>query len=154
MYGSRQISQVAVALLAILAAWAPGCGGKDRTADPQTAEADRLVHQRWGKSLAELPTVTLVLISAHNENILDEYELAFSLHHAVQFGQKVAIDRRNVGGGGSSIQRYLQNVYAEADTSRIDVLWGGGDLLFQAMLRPTDRHPDGAAGAADASPTT
>lgn len=143
MLTSRWTTVLIAALPAVLAAWASGCRGQDRAADPQTAEADRQVRQRWGVGLEELPTVTLVLISAHNENILDEYERAFRLHHAVQFGQNVTLDRRSVGGGGSTIQRYLRNVYAEADTSRIDVLWGGGDLLFQAMLRPTERHPGG-----------
>ncbi len=127
-----------------LTVWAGGCGEKDRTpADPRTAEADRQVRQRYGKGLDELPTVKLVLISAHNENILDEYAWAFSLHHAVEYGQKVDIERRDVGGGGSAIQRYLQNVYAEADESRIDVVWGGGDILFQVLIRPTTRHPQG-----------
>jgi iron(III) transport system substrate-binding protein len=139
----RCAANLAAVLLAALAAWAPGCRGKGLPTDPRTAEADRLVRQRWGKPLAELPTVTLVLISAHNENILDEYQRAFSLDYAVRFGQTVTIDLREVGGGGSAIQRYLRNVYAEADTARIDVLWGGGDLVFQAMLRPSQRHPDG-----------
>ncbi len=143
MNRSTWTTPLVAVLLAALAVWAPGCGGKDSAADQQTAEADRQVRQRWGVGLEELPAVTLVLISAHNENILDEYERAFCLHHAVQFGQRVTIDRRDVGGGGSAIQRYLRNVYTEADTSRIDVLWGGGDLLFQAMLRPSERHPGG-----------
>ncbi|MCJ7545117.1 MAG: extracellular solute-binding protein [Phycisphaerae bacterium] len=143
MYASRWTTIAMAVLLAAMTAWMPGCRGKDRAADPQTAEADRQVRQRWGVALEDLPTVTLVLISAHNENILDEYERAFRLYHAVQFGQNVFIDRRSVGGGGSTIQRYLRNVYAEADTSRIDVLWGGGDLVFHAMVRPTERHPTG-----------
>jgi ABC-type Fe3+ transport system substrate-binding protein len=132
----------AVLTLAFLAAWPAGCQSKDHTADRQTAEADRQVRQRFGCTLDDLPTVTLVLLSAHNENILDEYERAFSLYHAATYGLKVSFERRDVG-GGSAIQRYLQNVYAEADTSRIDVLWGGGDILFQVLVRPTDRHPGG-----------
>lgn len=135
--------RAAAVVLAACAAWAGGCGGKDRAADAGTSEADRAVRQRWGKGLEELPTVTLVLISAHNENILDEYERAFSLHHAVAYGQRVSIDRREVGGGGSAIQRNLRNVYAEADTARIDVIWGGGDVVFGVLARPTERHPEG-----------
>jgi len=136
--------RLSAAIIAIYAVLTLGCGGDQNAPDDaRTAQVDRQVRQRWGKSLAELPTVTLQVISPHNENIQNEFAWAFSLHHALQYGQKVQIIWRDVGGGGSAIQQYLQNVYAEADTCGIDVLWGGGDMVFSALSRPTDRHAEG-----------
>jgi len=71
-----------------------------------------------------------VAISPNNTDIEREYEDAFSLHHAVQFGQQVDIDWRDVGGGSSAILRYLENVYSTSDRSGIDVVWGGGEDNF------------------------
>ena len=98
--------------------------------DERTRQTDSRVQAKWGRSLQELPTLTLVVISPHNENIRNEYEWAFSLYHAVEYGQKVRFDWRDVGGGSSTIRTYLQNVYARADSAGIDVLWGGGELNF------------------------
>lgn len=123
-------------LLAAGCLCAVGCDSDKQDAsrgDPREGEADRLVRQKWQKSLAELPTVTLSIISPHNTEIENEFESAFSLHHAVQFGRKVDIEWRDVGGGGTSILQYLRNVYARKNTSGIDMVWGGGDFNFRKM---------------------
>jgi len=111
-----------------------GCGdGKARQDDPRRAAAEKQVRQRFGKSLAELPTRKLIVVSPHNTDIEEEFEAAFSLHHAVARGQKVDIEWRDVGGGSTAILRYLRNVYANSDSAGIDIVWGGGDYNFQKM---------------------
>ncbi len=116
-----------------------GCGRSDSFPDDaRTRAADANVRAVWGKGLAELPTDTLVLLSAHNENIRNEYEWAFSLYHAQRYGRKVSFEWRSVGGGSSSIYAYIENVYGDANsggTSNIDVLWGGGDFNFMSLAR-------------------
>jgi len=100
--------------------------------DPRAAATDEQVRQKWGKSLAELPTVELVAISAHNDDITDEFEWAFTLWHALEFGQKVDIDWLDVGGGGTTIGQFIRNSYENSKTGGIDIdiLWGGGDILY------------------------
>jgi ABC-type Fe3+ transport system substrate-binding protein len=120
-----------IRLLLLVALLLPGCRGTaGAPSDPRAPEADRQVRAKYGKGLDELPTLKLVAISPHNGNIQNEFAWAFSLHHAVEYGQKVAIEWRDVGGGGSTIEQYLYNVYARSDTSGIDILWGGGDQTF------------------------
>lgn len=110
----------------------PGCG-EEQPLSPREAAADKRVRETFGESLEELPTVELVAISPHNTDIENEYESAFSLHHAVRFGQKVDIEWRDVGGGSSAILRHLMNVYENSDRSGIDIVWGGGEHNFQRM---------------------
>lgn len=112
----------------------PGCGDqKEQPLDPRESAAEKEVRENYGKSLKELPTVKLVVISPHNTDIEDEYESAFSLHHAARYGQKVDIEWRDVGGGSSAILRHLRNVYENSDRSGIDIVWGGGEYNFQRM---------------------
>ena len=100
-----------------------GCGDGGRPpGDPCAAADDRQVRARWGKAIDELPTVTIQVVSPHNENILNEFEWAFSRHHAVEFGQNVDIEWRDVGGGSTAVLRYLRNVYARSDSAGIDVV--------------------------------
>jgi len=117
-----------------IAAGTSGCGKKDdHPVDPRVAEADRKVSERHGKPLTELPVVKLVAISPHNTDIENEYESAFSLYHAVEHGEKVDIEWRDVGGGSSAILRHLRNVYENSDRSGIDIVWGGGDYNHLRM---------------------
>lgn len=126
----------------------PGCKGKDsQPLEPWEAEADRKVLAKYGKSLAELPVAKLVAISPHNIDIENEYETAFSLYHAVEYGQRVDIEWRDVGGGSSAILRHLRNVYENSDRSGMDIVWGGGEHNFQRMaaegiLQPMDISSD------------
>ena len=135
-------------LVALAAVLGSGCSTQDSLPDDQrTRAADEKVRVKWGKSLQELPTETLVLISPHNENIRNEYEWAFSLHHAVEYGRKVRFERRDVGGGGSAIYDFLANTYKWKDTADIDVLWGGGEFNFvplakKGILTPMKLDPD------------
>ncbi|MCY2925467.1 MAG: extracellular solute-binding protein, partial [Planctomycetota bacterium] len=77
----------------------------------------------------------------------NEFAWAFSLHHALAFGQRVDVEWRDVGGGGGQIARYLENEYKRHDSAGIDVLWGGGDQPFRqlaraALLEPLDLGSD------------
>lgn len=108
---------------------------------------DGALQRKYGKGFDELPTRVLVVISPHNANIRNEYAWAFSMWHALAYGQKVHIEHRSVGGGTSTIKTYLLNVYQQSETSGIDLLWGGGrfpffDLAQQGLLQPLKFPPD------------
>ncbi len=128
--------RILLALLLSLMVTAAGCkrpvGAID---DPRAAGVDEQVRAKWGKSLAELETITLVAIAAHNEDITNEYEWAFTLWHAVQYGQKVDIEWIDVGYGGSAIEQFIRNSYASSQTGGvdIDIVWGGGEILFRDL---------------------
>lgn len=98
----------------------PGCGkkGSDGTsgADADQGDIDKLV-----------------LITPHHQNIRYEFEQAFVQYYQENFGKKVELEWRDVGGGSSSILRYLQNVYERSDTAEIDILFGGGEYPFQFL---------------------
>ena len=124
--------------------------------DARTREVDQQVRQKWGKPLAELPRLKLVAVSPHNENIQQEYAWAFSLYHALEYGQAVDIEWRDVGGGGTAIERYLFNIYGKAETADIDILWGGGDRTFiklcQSYSTSDQQHPQGLLEKMNISP--
>jgi len=102
--------------------------------DPRAAAVEERLAAEGAAPLDELPVVKLVAISPHNKNITDEYEWAFSLYHAAEFGQRVDIEWRDVGGGSSTILTYLRNVYGGgAETCGIDIVWGGGEHNFIRM---------------------
>lgn len=145
------IKALLIASLLAIATVTAGCKSKTaRPSDPRTAEIDEKVRAKYGKGLDELPTVKLIVISPHNVDIEREYEAAFSLHHALQFGQRVDIDWKDVGGGSSAILRHLRNVYQHSDRSEIDIVWGGGEYNFQRMaaegiLQPMEISADALA---------
>tara|TARA_A100001037_G_scaffold306118_1_gene349345 strand:- start:2851 stop:4266 length:1416 start_codon:yes stop_codon:yes gene_type:complete len=116
-------------ILAVVAALLGACG---ESPSGPTAGDDALV-RKYGKTLAELPEVKLVLISPHNTDIQYEYETAYARYHAEAFGERVTFEWRDVGGGSSSILNHLRNVYENAERSGIDVVWGGGDFNFTRM---------------------
>jgi len=144
MYKRRFLGIVALGIAAALI----GCG--DRAETPlgsRDAEVDKMVRQKHGKPLLELPVAKLVAISPHNTDIENEYEAAFSHYHAVEYGQRVDIEWRDVGGGSSAILHHLRNVYENSDHSGIDIVWGGGDYNFAKMadegiLQPMEIGPD------------
>ena len=151
MKGLRQAHCAGVTALAV---WAllvgVGCNRSTERANPRAAAEAQAIAEKWGRSWADLPTLKLVAISPHNTNIQEEYEWAFSVHHALAYGQAVDIEWRDVGGGGSAIMTYLRNVYAQSDSSDIDVLWGGGEYMFARMakegvLQPMSIPPDAVA---------
>lgn len=110
-----------------------GCEEKPVQAGHRQQEYDKKIREKWGKSLSELPPVRLVIISPHNQSIIREFSTAFRLYHALEFGQVAELEWYNEGPGSNTILEYLRNTYQHRDTCGGDVLWGGGDLLFQAL---------------------
>jgi ABC-type Fe3+ transport system substrate-binding protein len=116
-----------------------GCGKEEENpaAATRRATVDAAVREKHGKALDELPEVTLIVISPNNRNIEREFAEAFSLHHALEQGQRVKIDFREISGGGNAILDYLRKQYGlskeETKTARIDVVWGGGEDNFITM---------------------
>jgi ABC-type Fe3+ transport system substrate-binding protein len=112
-----------------------GCSSTDELPDdPRVDEVDQAVRDKWGKGINELPVVELRLLSANNENIQSEFEWAFNLHHALEYGQRVELIWLDVGGGSSSIEKYILNEFDfKPEGIGIDVLWGGGEFTFMKL---------------------
>lgn len=130
MKSTRFISIVMLCIVSALF----GCSERTETAaNSREMELDKILRQKYGKSFAELPETKLIAISPHNTDIENEYESAFSRFHAREYGQRVTIEWRDVGGGASAILHHLRNVYKNSDQSGIDIVWGGGDYNFTKM---------------------
>jgi len=82
-------------------------------------------------------TQSLVIISPHNEAIRGEFQDAFSAWHRDTFGQPVLIDFRNPGGANEIVRVFeaSRRLYETLGTYRIDLVWGGGDYLFDQQLK-------------------
>lgn len=120
--------------------------------DARTAAAEKVVREKWGKGINDLPRVKLVLITANNENITNEYGWAFALQYAQDYGQLVEFVWRDVGGGASAIEKHVISLYSKPDpktgrfedaSSGIDIVWGGGEDMFMRLAKPTANHPHG-----------
>jgi len=81
--------------------------------------------------------VRLVVLSAMSEPIRTEFSEAFSRWHEEKFGRPVFVDHR-IYGGASDIARYFESaretLYKSLGTYQIDIVWGGGDDLFERRL--------------------
>jgi len=81
---------------------------------------------------------TLVVVSPHAENIRTEFADAFSDWHQQHYGQPVFVDYR-IYGGATDIVRYFDSakatLYKSLGTYQVDIVWGGGDDLFDNRLR-------------------
>ena len=128
-------------MMACLALGFCSCSDKpEAKKDHRKSAADKMVREKFGKSLDQLPILKLAIISPHNVDIEKEYESAFSLFHAVHYGAQVDLEWRDVGGGASSILHHLKNVYAASSSSDIDIVWGGGQYNFQIMAQDGILH--------------
>src|SRR2546421_569575 len=81
--------------------------------------------------------LTLVVLTPHAESIKREFAAAFSDWHREKFGQAVNLDYRALS--ANEIIRYLrtgrETVYAKLGTYKVDLVWGGGDYLFDVDLK-------------------
>lgn len=88
------------------------------------------------ESSADIPA--LVIITPHGEPIRREFADAFSDWHRQQFGSAVFVDYRTYG-GASDIVKYFDaaknTIYKTQGTYKIDLVWGGGDYLFDQQLK-------------------
>ncbi|HTL30868.1 MAG TPA: extracellular solute-binding protein [Tepidisphaeraceae bacterium] len=79
----------------------------------------------------------LVIISPHVEGIRREFADAFKAWHQHHYGTPVEIDYRNYG-GASEIVRFFEAskpLFRQLGTYKIDLVWGGGDYLFDQQLK-------------------
>jgi iron(III) transport system substrate-binding protein len=117
-----------------LAGLLSACSDKRQaTVDAAVLKIDAELQQKYGKTMAELPEVRLVVISPHDTDIAREYESAFADYYALEYGERLTMEWRDVGGGATSILQHLRNVYEQSDRSGIDIVWGGGDYNFGLM---------------------
>jgi iron(III) transport system substrate-binding protein len=89
----------------------------------------------------------LRIITPHTEDIQKVFEAAFSDWHLARFGHPVNVTYLSPG-GTNAIARYLKDLYGayrdasgkllpeEAVNSGIDVVWGGGDYIFERDFKP------------------
>lgn len=92
-------------------------------------------------------SLELRIITPHTQDIQRTFELAFSDWHRQHFGRPIRITYLSPG-GTNAIVRYLKDLYGayrdpsgkllpedRVDTG-IDVVWGGGDYIFERDLKP------------------
>lgn len=91
--------------------------------------------------------VTLRIITPHNQDIRRVFEPAFSDWHRERFGTAVAVTYMSPG-GSNEIVRYLHDLYdsyrdgagallpEEQVNSGIELVWGGGDYVYERDLKP------------------
>lgn len=80
----------------------------------------------------------LIIVTPHVEGIRREFAEAFSEWHRRRYGKPVFLDYRLIG-GTSEIVKYFEasstSVFDKQGTFKIDVVWGGGDYLFDRQLK-------------------
>lgn len=109
----------------------------------------------WAVGRRNAPIATkgeleLVIITPHQEMIRREFKHAFSKWHQEKYGRAVNIDYRNYGGGSDIVRffDYSRDYFKEHGTYKIDLVWGGGDFLFDVQLKkpgylqPVDLDPE------------
>jgi iron(III) transport system substrate-binding protein len=79
----------------------------------------------------------LIVISPHQESIRREFADAFSDWHRKTFGTSVFVDYRSFG--AADIVKYFDaskdTIFAQQHTFKVDIVWGGGDYLFDQQLK-------------------
>lgn len=91
-----------------------------------------------GRRAAPAPAqaLRLVIITAHQEGIRREFAQAFDQWHRRQHGAAVTIDYLNYG--GSDIEKVFRDrapSFKVLGNYQIDLVWGGGDYLFDNRLK-------------------
>jgi iron(III) transport system substrate-binding protein len=102
----RQVTAIASTLAALVLV---GCGGTEPAAD----------------------TDTLVLFSAHSEEIIAEFTSAFQTWYKQRTGRNVDMTWPDPGGGGTRVLKRLEDKF-RAGRYDVDVVFGGG-MIFQPM---------------------
>ena len=95
---------------------------------------------------ATLPERRLVIVTPHNPDIRNAFQIAFSDWHARKYGSRVRIDFI-LPGGTNDIVRLLKSTYdalkvdgklppidAVAAQTQYDMVWGGGDYTFDREI--------------------
>jgi iron(III) transport system substrate-binding protein len=76
---------------------------------------------------------TLIIITAHFEGIRREFAEAFTAWHQRKFGSPAYVDYRFYG--GADTVKYFDDVARAHAPNDIDLVWGGGDYLFDQQLK-------------------
>ncbi len=99
------------------------------------AEFDSLILEKWNKSFADLPTARLVVISPHNHDIQQEFQRAFEKYYALENGQRAIIWWEDFSGasGSNVMLSFLTQADAESRLTGIDVIFGGGEYVFDQL---------------------
>ena len=83
-------------------------------------------------------TQQLIIFTSHLEPIRREFADAFSQWHRDKFGSGVFVDYRVLG--SQDILKYFgaskSTLFAKLGTYQADLVWGGGDVLFEQQLKP------------------
>ena len=76
----------------------------------------------------------LVLLSPHPDGVQNEFEAAFKTYYRVQTGREVNLEWMDVGGGTSSILRYIKSEFKRVPEGiGIDLFFGGGLDPYQEL---------------------
>jgi iron(III) transport system substrate-binding protein len=76
---------------------------------------------------------TLIIITAHFEGIRREFAEAFTAWHRRKYGTAAYVDYRFYG--GADTVKYFDDVARAHAPNDIDLVWGGGDYLFDQQLK-------------------
>src|SRR5256885_6618978 len=95
----------------------------------------------YGTDSHDVPSageLRLVIVTPHVESIRREFAEAFSRWHQQRYGRPVFLDYRLIG-GTNEIVKFFESAKATSfdrqGTFRIDLVWGGGDFLFDQQLK-------------------
>jgi ABC-type Fe3+ transport system substrate-binding protein len=90
----------------------------------------------------------LVIVTANNQDIRNEFRWAFSKWHEQKYGRPVELVFLSVG-GTNDIKRQIETIYRQIKQSNggnlpaeddmdvgIQLVWGGGDSFFDRELKP------------------
>lgn len=84
----------------------------------------------------------LVLMSPHSDEIQNEFESAFVAFYQKTTGRDVRVEWLDIGGGTSSILRYIKSEFGRSPEGiGIDIFFGGGtapyvDLSERGLCQP------------------
>src|SRR5436309_15160531 len=102
-----------ILLVPMLLGWAMGVGTRER------GSGDR--------------KTTIEIMTPHNEGIRREFKEAFVEWHRKKYGTPVDVDYQFNGAG--DIQKYFADAERAKVPFGVDLVWGGGDYLFDAQLK-------------------
>ena len=69
----------------------------------------------------------LVLMSPHSDEIKNEFEAAFQIYYQQKIGREMRLEWLDIGGGTSSILRYIKSEFKRSPNGiDIDLFFGGG----------------------------
>lgn len=91
----------------------------------------------------------LVLMSPHSDEIQNEFESAFAAFYQKATGRDVQVEWLDIGGGTSSILRYIKSEFGRSPAGiGIDIFFGGGIDPFVDLAERGLCHPHRLSDAA------